>query len=83
MRIAVSGHRGMPAPVQALIDQAIRAALAGLDAVTGLSCLADGPDQIFARAVLDLGGQIEAVIPATLYRDGLPTSAAYSDADSK
>jgi hypothetical protein len=75
MRIAVSGHRGMPAPVQALVDQAIRAALDGLDEVTGLSCLADGPDQIFARAVLDHGGQIEAVIPATLYRDGLPTSA--------
>jgi len=75
MRIAISGHRGMPAGVQALIDQAIRAALAGQRAVTGLSCLADGPDQIFARAVLDHGGQIEAVIPATLYRDGLPTSA--------
>jgi hypothetical protein len=43
--------------------------------VTGLSCLADGPDQIFARAVLDHGGQIEAVIPAALYRDGLPASA--------
>jgi hypothetical protein len=38
--------------------------------VTGLSCLADGPDQIFARAILDHGGQIEAVIPPALYRDG-------------
>jgi len=75
MRIAVSGHRGMPAPVQALINQAIRAALAGQRDVTGLSCLADGPDQIFARAVLDHGGQIEAVIPATRYRDGLSADA--------
>src|SRR5215472_6634159 len=75
MRIAVSGHRGMPAPVQTMIDHAIRAALGGLDEVTGLSCLADGPDQIFARAVLDHGGQIEAVVPATLYRDGLPANA--------
>jgi hypothetical protein len=74
-RIAVSGHRGLPAPVQALVDEAIRAALAGLDEVTGLSCLADGPDQIFARAVLDCGGQIEAVVPAALYRDGLPAGA--------
>src|SRR6266704_2290616 len=50
MRIAISGHRGLPAPVQALVDQAIRAALAGQQHVTGLSCLADGPDQIFAHA---------------------------------
>ena len=75
MRIAISGHRGLPAAVQALVDQAIRAALAGQQEVTGLSCLADGPDQIFARAVLDHGGQIEAVIPAALYRDGLPAEA--------
>jgi hypothetical protein len=74
-RIAISGHRGLPAPVQQLVDQAIRAVLDGLDAVTGLSCLADGPDQIFARAVLDHGGQIEAVIPAARYRDGLPAGA--------
>jgi hypothetical protein len=75
MRIAISGHRGLPARVQALTDQAIRTALNGLDEVTGVSCLADGPDQIFARAVLDLGGQIEAVVPAALYRDGLPVDA--------
>jgi len=75
MRIAISGHRGLPAPVQTLVDQAIRAALTGQQNVTGLSCLADGPDQIFARAVLDHGGQIEAIIPATLYRDGLPAAA--------
>lgn len=75
MRIAISGHRGLPAPVQALVDQAIRAALASQQQVTGLSCLADGPDQIFARAVLDHGGQIEAVVPAALYRDGLPSGA--------
>jgi hypothetical protein len=74
-RIAISGHRGLPAPVQQLIDRAIRAALDGLDDVTGLSCLADGPDQIFARAVLDHGGRIEAIIPAALYRDGLPADA--------
>ena len=43
--------------------------------MTGLSCLADGADQIFARAVLDHGGRIEAVIPATHYRDGLPAGA--------
>lgn len=75
MRIAISGHRGLPADAQALVDQAIRAALAGQQEVIGLSCLADGADQIFARAVLDHGGQIEAIIPAALYRDALPADA--------
>lgn len=74
VRIAVSGHRGLPHQTVLLIDQAIREALVDhLPGVAGLSCLADGADQIFARAVLDLGGKLEAVIPAKEYRDGLPS----------
>jgi hypothetical protein len=75
-RIAISGHRGLPAPTTCLVDQAIRAALAErAPHVTGISCLADGADQIFARAVTDLGGTLEAVIPAAGYRAGLPTDS--------
>jgi hypothetical protein len=74
-RIAVSGHRGLPDATCRLVDAAIRAKLAGLPGVTGLSLLADGADQIFARAVLDHGGQIEAIVPAVSYRDGLPAGA--------
>jgi hypothetical protein len=72
-RIAISGHRGLPAGTAALVDRALRAALAvhGRE-VTGLSCLADGADQIFARAIADAGGRLEAIIPAIGYRDGLP-----------
>lgn len=33
------------------------------------------PTRFFARAVLDLGGQTEAVVPAALYRAGLPADA--------
>jgi hypothetical protein len=76
LRIAVSGHRGLPAGTARLISDAIRAALEEkAAAVTGLSCLADGADQIFARAVLDTGGKIEAVTPALKYREGLPAEA--------
>jgi hypothetical protein len=75
-RIAISGHRGLPADTTKLIDKAIRAALSSLlPDVTGISCLADGADQLFARAVTDLGGALEAIIPATQYRDGLPDDA--------
>jgi hypothetical protein len=75
-RIAISGHRGLPAPTARLVDQAIRAALAErAPEVTGLSCLADGADQIFARAVTDLGGTLEGIIPASEYRENLPADA--------
>jgi hypothetical protein len=75
-RIAISGHRGLPAPTVRLVDQALRAALTErAPDVTGLSCLADGADQIFARAVTDLGGTLEAVIPADQYREGLPADS--------
>jgi hypothetical protein len=75
-RIAISGHRGLPGPTARLVDQALRAALAErAPGVTGMSCLADGADQIFARAVTDLGGTLEVVVPAAEYRAGLPADS--------
>lgn len=76
MRVAVTGHRGLPVETERLVDAAIRARLAALPGVVvGVSCLADGADQIFARAVLDAGGELEVVIPAKRYRDGLPAES--------
>ncbi len=76
LRIAISGHRGLTGTTAALVDKAIRAALAEhAPGVTGISCLADGADQIFARAVTDLGGQLEVIVPAAEYRDRLPEEA--------
>lgn len=77
MRIAITGHRGLPADTSRLVDQAIRNELARVDgaALVGISCLADGADQLFARAVLDAGGTLEVVVPAEQYRDGLPEEA--------
>ena len=75
MRIAITGHRGLPAATERLVDKAIRDQLArdaAGDHLVGLSNLADGADQIFARAVLDAGGQLEVIVPAVQYRDGLP-----------
>ncbi|NUW33956.1 hypothetical protein HTZ77_21335 [Nonomuraea sp. SMC257] len=75
-RIAFTGHRGLPPETAELVDGAIREALAGQGSLlVGLSCLADGADQIFARAVLDLGGSLEAVVPAEHYREALPEGA--------
>ena len=78
MRIGITGHRGLPAATADLVDRAIRrqlAAFAEADDLVGISSLADGADQIFARAVLDASGQLEVIVPAASYRDGLPRSA--------
>jgi hypothetical protein len=72
-RIGITGHRGLPPRTQALITAALRKELepdAGVELV-GVSSLAGGPDQLFARTVLDLGGTLEVVVPAEQYRDGL------------
>lgn len=75
-RIAITGHRGLPGEVEVLVDRALRAELTRYaEGLVGISCLADGADQLFARAVLDLGGELEAVVPAARYRDELPAEA--------
>ncbi len=72
-RIGITGHRGLSPRTQELISAALRKELephTGAELV-GVSSLAGGPDQLFARTVLDLGGTLEVVVPAEQYRDGL------------
>ena len=77
MRIAITGHRGLPAATEQLVEQAIREQLAAYagHGIIGVSNLADGADQLFAQAVLDTGRQLHVIIPAARYRDDLPESA--------
>ena len=72
--IAVTGHRGLPPATARLVDAALRAELARRadGGLVGITSLADGADQLFARAVLDAGGALEVIIPAARYREGLP-----------
>ena len=69
-RIAVTGHMNLTAGSISLIYKAITDALAryAVDELTGISCIARGADSIFAQAVLDLGGKLEVLLPATRYR---------------
>lgn len=74
--IGITGHRGFPPPTIRLVTQALRDALAEYgDDLTGVTLLADGTDQLFARAVLDQGGSLEVIVPAAHYRDGLPAES--------
>ncbi len=74
-KLAITGHRGLPEQTVNLVDRELRQVVADQDDLTGLSCLADGADQLFARAVLDYGGRLEVVVPAERYRDNLPAEA--------
>jgi hypothetical protein len=82
-RIAVSGHRGLPVPTAHLVAAALRAELArwANGGLVGITSLADGADQLFARAVLDAGGALEVIVPAERYRAGLP-SACWPEYDA-
>ena len=76
LRIAISGHRRLPRPTAELVDRAIRGTLAAAGpGVTGISCLADGADLIFARTVAELGGCLEVIVPGGQYRDVLPADS--------
>jgi hypothetical protein len=77
MRIAISGHRGLSRATSSLIEKELRERLAahGGDDLVGISSLADGPDQLFARAVLERGGRLEVIVPAAQYRAALPETA--------
>lgn len=68
-RIGITGHTNLTPPTVPLVAAAVRSALATQVPLSGVSCLAKGADQIFANAVLDLGGTLNVVLPAADYRE--------------
>lgn len=70
-RIGITGHTNLSIRTLPLVAEGIRHALADHPApeLVGLTCLARGADQVFARVVLDLGGTVGVVLPAADYRD--------------
>ncbi|HWN31377.1 MAG TPA: hypothetical protein VNP03_01485, partial [Pseudonocardia sp.] len=72
VRIGITGHSNLAPDSVPLVTEALRHAVekvrvgAGRPLI-GVTCLARGADQLFARAVLELGGQIEVVLPASDY----------------
>lgn len=83
MRIGVTGHSNLTASSVPLVAEAIRTILAEQAAseLVGVSCLARGADQVFARVVLDAGGTLEVVLPAADYRERKVKPANAADFD--
>jgi len=67
VRIGVTGHirltRGSLRPIYRALVQVLRAQLRLHGAVHGVTCFAEGTDRLFARAVSDLAGTFEVVLP--------------------
>lgn len=70
-RIGITGHMNLTPATEDLVSSALRESLAPYvgDGLVGVSCLARGADQIFARVVLDAGGRLEVVLPTATYRE--------------
>jgi hypothetical protein len=76
LRVAVTGHRDLTEETARLVSSAIHDALAPYGPnLVGVSCLAPGADQIFARTVLELGGRLHVIVAASGYRATLPPDA--------
>ena len=75
-RIAITGHRNLYGAtadkIRAELHERLAQFITAEGLVTGVSCLADGADAMFAAAVIDVGARLVAVVPAAEYRDGLP-----------
>jgi hypothetical protein len=71
--VGITGHRALldePRVVAALTDLLKKVE----PPLVGVSAVAAGADQLFARAVLALGGSLEVIVPGADYRDTLPES---------
>lgn len=71
MRVGITGHSNLTPETEPAVVEALEKVCASLGGgqVVGLTCLARGADQIWARVVLDLGGEVEVILPAADYRE--------------
>lgn len=83
MRIGITGHSNLAPESVPGVAAALRTVLADAGPpLVGVSCLARGADQVFARVVLELGGRLEVVLPAQDYRARKVKSANREDFDA-
>jgi hypothetical protein len=65
--VGVTGHQSLPPEVQAYVEDRLRKLLADVPNLIGISSLASGADQLFARVILGLGGTLDVLIPSRDY----------------
>jgi hypothetical protein len=74
--IGVTGHQDIPDNALDFIEDGIRRTLEEFRGdFVGITSLAAGADQIFARIVLTIGGSLRAVIPSARYESAFEEQA--------
>lgn len=74
MRVGVTGHQVMTDRAWDRVRAAMTQVLAGMGPhPIGISSLAVGADQLFARLLLDMGGRLHVVIPCRDYESTFKT----------
>lgn len=81
-RIGITGHSNLTDTTEELVYEVLCNLLQQYSSeLVGVSCLARGADQLFARAILALHGSLEVVLPAADYRTKIkPDNLAQYDA---
>jgi hypothetical protein len=70
--VGVTGHTNLTDRSHELVQHELFDVLSPRSAdLVGMTCLARGADQLFADVVLELGGALEVVIPASDYFTGI------------
>jgi hypothetical protein len=80
-RIGVTGHIGLTPATTALVSDELRRQLGRFAEPHGITCLAAGADQLFARAIRAVGGTFEVVLPALDYRETVLSPAQRPEFD--
>jgi hypothetical protein len=80
MIIGITGHQSIPRDALAFIEREIDAALApARETLIGISSLAAGADQIFARQILRNDGQLHVIVPSTDYASAFADSSSHRE----
>lgn len=83
-RIGCTGHQILSAATRRDVAKAVAAEIAGAEGenLLGLTCLAEGADQVFAFATLAAGGQLHVVVPSRNYESSFQSNQARAAYDS-
>jgi hypothetical protein len=73
--VGVTGHQQLPTQAIPQITEKLRYELSELGRVTAVTSLAAGADQLFATIVLDLGGELEVIVPSAGYESTFSDSS--------
>lgn len=75
--IGISGHQNIPDEAVSFVKEGIKRVLNRFDGLfIGVTALAAGADQLFAKEVLRLGGNLHVVIASQDYETSFETSEA-------